>query len=527
MRRAASVLSVVASVVVTAGLPAPAAAVMPGDNGKIAFQRTDANNIGEIYVVNPDGSGEANITNDPGNDYAPAWSPDGSRILFVSDRDPDLINDGDIYTANPDGSNVNRVTVGARAGSADWSPDGTWIVFYGCPSGVSCETFIVDSGGGDFAPLCAPACNLAGPSWSPYGEPIAFSGIEVVNSDGTGLNHLSSEDHWSADWAPDYSDLVTAALNCSTSCFSGGLRTVDWPSGTIRPVPGTTLRDDYAVYSPDGERFAVEENLGDGHFRIVTMRTDGSERLPLTTGPDDWQPDWQTVNADLPVPRGYPRPKSASPVSASLVIAYRACSPSSANRTHGPPLAYPSCRPPVPVSTVLTVGTADSNGAPTRFLGTVKLTPMRGNPATPADEADMTVEASLVDIRCAVGIDPDPETEGWPCRSGAMTDYTGEVEVVVTMRITDKLTQGGRTGTLEPATIGVTVPCTATPDDVAGGTCAVTTTMDSVVPGVIPEGARSVWQLDGVEVWDGGIDGDVDTSSDQAALFATQGVFVP
>ena len=57
---------------------------------------------------------------------------------------------------------------------------------------------------------------------------------------------------------------------------------------------------------------------------------------------------------------GFPRPAGASPLRASLVPAYNACT--SANRTHGPALAYPSCNPPVRSSGPLTVGTPDANG---------------------------------------------------------------------------------------------------------------------------------------------------------------------
>ena len=139
-------------------VPPNADAVMPGHNGKIAFTRADNNGIGEIYVMDAEGSNLTNITSDPANDYSPAWSPDGSQLLFVSDRDPAAVNDGDIYRMNPDGTGVTRVTVGARAGSADWSPDGTRIVFFGCPTNQSCETYVADSEGGDFTLLCPSTC---------------------------------------------------------------------------------------------------------------------------------------------------------------------------------------------------------------------------------------------------------------------------------------------------------------------------------------------------------------------------------
>jgi hypothetical protein len=73
----------------------------------------------------------------------------------------------------------------------------------------------------------------------------------------------------------------------------------------------------------------------------------------------------------------------------------------------------------------------------------------------------------------------------------------------------------------------VAVPCAATPGPAnVGATCAVTTSFDAVIPGAIPEGKRSVWELGQVEVFDGGADGDAETEGDNT-LFAVQGVYVP
>src|SRR6187397_26540 len=74
----------------------------------------------------------------------------------------------------------------------------------------------------------------------------------------------------------------------------------------------------------------------------------------------------------------HPRPKGASPLYASLVPAYNACG--TPNRTHGPPLAFPSCNPPVQTSTAVTVGSPDANGAPANAEGFVKLEVLVGAP---------------------------------------------------------------------------------------------------------------------------------------------------
>ena len=88
--------------------PAPAHAAFPGQNGKIAFERSAAGD-GEIYVVNPDGTGVTNLTNSPSDDAHPAWSPDGRKIAFASNR-LRTTSGRDIFTMNADGSAVTRVT---------------------------------------------------------------------------------------------------------------------------------------------------------------------------------------------------------------------------------------------------------------------------------------------------------------------------------------------------------------------------------------------------------------------------------
>ena len=66
------------------------------DGSRIAFATNRDGNF-EIYVMNRDGSGLANLSNHPGGDFSPAWAPDGSRIAFYSDRDGTFSTDSDIW----------------------------------------------------------------------------------------------------------------------------------------------------------------------------------------------------------------------------------------------------------------------------------------------------------------------------------------------------------------------------------------------------------------------------------------------
>jgi hypothetical protein len=209
-------------------------------------------------------------------------------------------------------------------------------------------------------------------------------------------------------------------------------------------------------------------------------------------------------------PRGFPRPKGATPLRASLVLAYKGCS--SPNRTHGGPLDVGSCSPPQQRSDYLTVGTLDSNGQPAKFTGSVRLDVFQGNTSTEADEADVNVQVNMSDVR----------------KKADLSDYAGEVSVNTSLRMTDR-NNGGAAGN-DPATafdvpFPVTVPCSATTDTTIGGDCSVNTSFDAILPGTVVENARQNWQLTGFQVFDGGSDGLVSTSPN--TLFATQGVFTP
>ena len=218
----------------------------------------------------------------------------------------------------------------------------------------------------------------------------------------------------------------------------------------------------------------------------------------------------------------HPRPVGASPLRASMVPAYNACA--APNRTHGPPLAFPSCNPPVQSSTSLTIGSPDANGAGANSVGFIKLGVKVGVPGPPED-SDVNITASATDIRCKAGVAACGSANA---ADGA--DYTGELEGTAQIRISDHFNAVAPGGGTDPATVidipfPVVTPCTATASTAIGSTCAITTTANAVVPGAVKDGKRAIVEIGQLQVFDGGTDGVAAT--DPNTLFSVQGIFIP
>ena len=189
----------------------PAGTSHPQAIGRIAFASNKDGNH-EIYAMNADGSGVDRLTRDRGGDYSPSWSPDGSRIAFMSNRED---FDYQIYAMNADGSGVTRLTNNRfNDYYPSWSPDGSRIAFASIRNG-NWEIYAMNADGSGAARLTDNSDDdrrLRDPSWSPDGRRIVFvSGrdgnweIYAMNADGSGASNLTnnSANEWGASWSPD------------------------------------------------------------------------------------------------------------------------------------------------------------------------------------------------------------------------------------------------------------------------------------------------------------------------------------
>ncbi|MGC1120585.1 MAG: hypothetical protein WBA22_05780 [Candidatus Methanofastidiosia archaeon] len=144
----------------------------------------------DIYVLNLEEGTLRNLTNHEktsGNDYAPSWSPDGRKIAFVSDRD----GNDEIYVMNFNGSNQKRLTNNPTGDwNPVWSPDGTKIAFHSNRDANE-EIYVMDADGSNQINLTNHSSEDRNPTWSPCGTRIVFQSdrdwswdICMMNADG-------------------------------------------------------------------------------------------------------------------------------------------------------------------------------------------------------------------------------------------------------------------------------------------------------------------------------------------------------
>ena len=228
---------------------------------RIAFASNRDGNF-EIYVMDADGGNQRRLTNNPGNDVSPSWSPDGKRIAFSSDRDKP--GNSEIYVMDADGQNEQRLTNDPNEDQyPSWSPDGKRIAFsarreghFESDFGITDEIYVMDANGENQQRLTENRQYDWYPSWSPDGKRIAFSSdrkgdlqnFEIYVMDADGENQQRLTENRAGD---------------------------QWPS-----------------WSPDGKRIAFYSNR-DENAEIYVMDADGGNPQNLTNNPhNDASPAW-------------------------------------------------------------------------------------------------------------------------------------------------------------------------------------------------------------------------------------------
>jgi len=327
-----AVLAVAAALGLTSAL---AHATAPGKNGRIAFERyrrSDKPLWSEIWVINPDGTGERKVSHAPRGylDHGPDWAPDGSNIVFT--RCTPNASRCAIWSVRPDGSAEKMLSPSCCVDDStpSYSPDGHELAFSRFDR-VKDSIVVAD------AKLRHPrrvfsfghvpsAPSVGGPAWSPDGKRLAFvvsnengrrfkpvngTAIYVVNVDGSGLRRVTP---WKLragaadelDWSPDGGRILFRTKPFATTVTGGTLYTIR-PDGTgLRRLTHFDPRDPLfgalqtGSYSPDGSSIcfatyhgAVEAGPASRVPDVFVMSADGTDVRPVTRTPNfDGDPDW-------------------------------------------------------------------------------------------------------------------------------------------------------------------------------------------------------------------------------------------
>ncbi len=134
----------------------------------ITFE-SDRDGNREIYTMHADGSNQVNLTNDSADDYDPVWSPDGTRIAFVSNRSDGEEGGLHIFVINADGSNPTRISAQGDSRFPDWSPAGDKIAFTS-----QGDVYVVDLADGTERNMTNSSENDEQPRFSPDGQRILW-----------------------------------------------------------------------------------------------------------------------------------------------------------------------------------------------------------------------------------------------------------------------------------------------------------------------------------------------------------------
>jgi Tol biopolymer transport system component len=198
----------------------------------------------DIFAAEPDGSNLNRLTTEYGYDAEGAFSPDGSKIAFTSDRDGDL----EIYVMQADGSNVRRVTNHpGYDGGAFFSPDGKMLVF-------RAQILATDEQLNEYRELLTQ--NLVKPS---------SLELFVINVDGGGRRQIT--DNGAANFAPYFHPSGKKIVFSSNMGEPQGrefeIFMIDIDGENLEQVTYSPGFDGFPMFSYDGKMLVFASNRND------------------------------------------------------------------------------------------------------------------------------------------------------------------------------------------------------------------------------------------------------------------------
>ncbi|MBU4491545.1 MAG: hypothetical protein KKD69_03685 [Euryarchaeota archaeon] len=256
---------------------------------KIIFSSNRDGNY-EIYIMDPDGSNQENLTDNTGEDRWPIISPDGTKIAFTTNRD----GNSEIYIMNIDGTDqVNLTNNLSTDGQPSFSPDGSKIVFYSDRMGDP-NIWIMNSNGSSPQQLTNLACTAHCPSFSPDGSKIVFThrdrapgnsfynDLYIMDSDGQNVEKLVSLDGSDnrARFSSDGTEIVFS--HCESNWENNVyLMNADGSNPTNLTPESVGTQEYPGNFSPDDTKI-VYCSQRDGDYQIYIMNKAGNIDEKLT-----------------------------------------------------------------------------------------------------------------------------------------------------------------------------------------------------------------------------------------------------
>ncbi len=274
----------------------------PAEGQIVFYSERDGN--AEIYTMSPDGSDQQRLTSNPYEDVSPVWSSDGSKIVFISDRDDP--NPGEcfpdcryqLYSIDADGSNeVRLIETELSVHHPDWHPDGSKLSF-DVEFGLEGNIYVLDLNSGEVQLLIEDGFWA---DWSPDGTQVAYStnrdgNIDIYVADADGNNPRRLTDNPRKDlfpaWSPDGEKIAFMAGQGGTR----QLYVMDADGSNQRQVTEQGAVSEDPAWSPDGDWIVFQSNR-DGNYEIYTLNLEqelqgGDEisvqRLTNTVRGDYW-----------------------------------------------------------------------------------------------------------------------------------------------------------------------------------------------------------------------------------------------
>jgi Tol biopolymer transport system component len=253
---------------------------------------------GDLFIVPALGGTPVRLVEDG---YYPAWSPDGARIVYQSNRGAKW----DLWTISPEGGQPARLTNDANFNyQPSWSPDGRWIAYASRAGGVS-NVRVIPAAGGAPAELTHGATFVLHPSWSRDGRSIVYSAFEnvtnvwelpVSNGEAAGSpRRITLGGGQDVDAAVSRDGKYIAFATTRTN---GDIWELSLPSGALRQVSSETTLEQYPELSPDGKTLLVESDRT-GQLAIWTLDLSGRFREQVSPGGAifaHWSPDGRQVS---------------------------------------------------------------------------------------------------------------------------------------------------------------------------------------------------------------------------------------